>query len=142
MEWCNLMFPSSSKHAVYPYKSTEKKVTVSGNISWNVEVLMKNIIKDNCINPNYQNLIEETLRFDTDFRWVYHDNLVEDGVSQLVGFSHMFLLNGKSTSSYTGLFMPLIFEACHNTGISISKVIRGRCFTDTWDNLMNMILCM
>lgn len=33
-----LMFPSSSKHAVYPYKSTEKeRITVSGNISWNVE---------------------------------------------------------------------------------------------------------
>ena len=47
---------------------------------------MKNIIKDNCINPNYQNLLESTMRYDTDFRWVYHDNLSEDGESQLVGF--------------------------------------------------------
>ncbi len=30
---------------------------------------MKNIIKDNCINPNYQNLLESTMRYDTDFRW-------------------------------------------------------------------------
>ena len=66
---------------------------------------MKNII-DNCINPNYQNLVEETLRLDTDFRWVYHDNLVEDGSDQLIGFSHMLLLDGKSTSDYTGLFLP------------------------------------
>ena len=55
---------------------------------------MKNIIKDNCINPNYQNLLESTMRYDTEFRWVYHDNLSEDGESQLVGFSHMFILNG------------------------------------------------
>ena len=92
---------------------------------------MKNIIKDNCINPNYQNFIHETLRVDTDFRWVYHDNLSEDGESQLPGFSHMFLLDGKSTSSYTGMFMPLLFEACYNTGISVSNVIRGRCFLQT-----------
>ena len=92
---------------------------------------MKSIIKDNCINPNYQDLILETMRYDTDFRWVYHDNLSEDGESQLVGFSHMFLLDGKSTSNYSGLFLPLIFEACHNTGMTISKVIRGRCFLQT-----------
>ena len=88
---------------------------------------MKNII-DNCINPNYQNLVEETLRLDTDFRWVYHDNLVEDGSDQLLVFSHMLLLDGKSTSDYTGLFLPLVFEACHNANQSISKVIRARCF--------------
>ena len=29
------------------------------------------------------------------------------------------------------MFLPLVFEACHNTGISISKVIRGRCFLQT-----------
>ena len=92
---------------------------------------MKNIIKDNCINPNYQNLLESTMRYDTEFRWVYHDNLSEDGESQLVGFSHMFILNGNSTSKYSGMFLPLVFEACHNTGISISKVIRGRCFLQT-----------
>jgi len=92
---------------------------------------MKSIIKDDCINPNYQNLIEETLRFDTDFRWVYHDNLVEDGDSQLVGFSHMFLLDGKSCSKYSGLFLPLVFEACYNANVNISKVIRGRCFLQT-----------
>ena len=69
---------------------------------------MKNIIKDNCINPNYQNLLESTMRYDTDFRWVYHDNLSEEGESQLVGFSHMFILNGNSTStvSYTHLTLP------------------------------------
>ena len=71
------------------------------------------------------------MRYDTDFRWVYHDNLSEDGESQLVGFSHMFILNGNSTSKYSGLFLPLVFEACYNTGISISKVIRGRCFLQT-----------
>ena len=76
---------------------------------------MKNIIKDNCINPNYQNLLESTMRYDTEFRWVYHDNLSEDGESQLVGFSHMFILNGNSTSKYSGMFLPLVFEACHNT---------------------------
>ena len=62
---------------------------------------MKNIIKDNCINPNYQMLLESTMRYDTDFRWVYHDNLSEDGESQLVGFSHMSV-------SYTHLTLPTI----------------------------------
>jgi hypothetical protein len=33
-----LMFPSTTKHAVYPFKSTQKeRVTVSGNLIWNVE---------------------------------------------------------------------------------------------------------
>ena len=33
-----LLFPSTTNHAVYPFKSTDKeRVTVSGNISWNVE---------------------------------------------------------------------------------------------------------
>ena len=33
-----LMFPSTTNHAVYPFRSTEKeRTTVSGNIAWNVE---------------------------------------------------------------------------------------------------------
>ena len=33
-----LMFPSTTKHAVYPFKSTDtERVTVSGNLTWNVE---------------------------------------------------------------------------------------------------------
>ena len=33
-----LMFPSTTKHAVYPYQSTNKeRITVSGNITWNVD---------------------------------------------------------------------------------------------------------
>ena len=33
-----IMFPSSTKHAVYPYQSTDKeRITVSGNLTWNVE---------------------------------------------------------------------------------------------------------
>lgn len=33
-----LMFPSTTKHAVYPYKSTDgERVTVSGNLTWNVD---------------------------------------------------------------------------------------------------------
>ncbi len=33
-----LMFPSTTKHAVYPFKSTIlERVTVSGNLTWNVE---------------------------------------------------------------------------------------------------------
>jgi len=33
-----LMFPSTTKHAVYPYNSTDKeRITVSGNITWNVD---------------------------------------------------------------------------------------------------------
>ena len=32
-----IMFPASTKHAVYPYQSTDKeRITVSGNIFWNV----------------------------------------------------------------------------------------------------------
>ncbi len=61
---------------------------------------MKSII-DDCIDKSYQNTVEDTLRFNTDFRWVYHDNLVEDGDHQLIGFSHMFILNGESCSDLT-----------------------------------------
>ena len=33
-----LMFPSTTNHAVYPFRSTDKeRTTVSGNIAWNVE---------------------------------------------------------------------------------------------------------
>ena len=33
-----LMFPSTTNHAVYPFRSTNKeRTTVSGNIAWNVE---------------------------------------------------------------------------------------------------------
>jgi len=33
-----LMFPSTAKHAVYPYYTTDKeRITISGNIFWNVD---------------------------------------------------------------------------------------------------------
>jgi len=33
-----LMFPSTTKHAVYPYYTTDKeRITISGNIIWNVD---------------------------------------------------------------------------------------------------------
>ena len=91
---------------------------------------MKSII-DDCIDKSYQNTVEDTLRFNTDFRWVYHDNLVEDGDHQLIGFSHMFILNGESCSDFSGLLMPLVYEACDNAKLNISKVLRARCFLQT-----------
>lgn len=89
-------------------------------------------VVDDCVNKNYQDLIEETLKFDTDFRWVYHDNLTNHEIKiQTPGFSHMFLLDGKSCSSYSGLFIPLVYEACNNASIQIKNIVRGRCFLQT-----------
>lgn len=35
-----LMFPSTAKHAVYPYTSTDReRITVSGNLTWNVDTI-------------------------------------------------------------------------------------------------------
>ena len=89
-------------------------------------------VVDDCINTQYQNHIENILRYDTDFRWVYHDDLTNYQTKiQTTGFSHMFLLDTKSSSNYSGLFIPLLYEASSKLQINIDKMIRGRCFLQT-----------
>lgn len=113
-----------------------------------MQVLDDFIVVDNCINPVYQDALENMILNDRSFYWNFYPNLVAYGgsrasiVSDAIGFSHTWMADYKATSTYAGFMMPLLYEASVKASIKVNQIIQGRCFmqiptvkTTEWDGM-------
>lgn len=116
-----------------------------------MQVLEDIIVVDDCINPVYQNALEDMILNDRTFYWNYYPNLVVKDryslaagqiQSDAVGFAHVWTQDYKACSSCAGFMTPLLYEASVKANIKINKIIQARCFmqiptikTTEWDGM-------